>query len=241
LIERGLRVTNWGGSVSRTVSECTLLLILGAMRRVSAWSISMHLDRKWKDRDTVVTQSLFGRSVGIHGFGLIAQKLVPLLRPFGVSISVYSPNVPEALLAEHGVTRCASLEELFSQNDVLVELAAYTPQNHHVITENLLRLIRPGGVFVNVGRGAVVEETALVRVARDGQIQVALDVYEQEPLSAESPLRGLTNVLLLPHLGGPTKDRRRDSGEFALANLRRYYAGQPLEAEVTLEVYDRAT
>jgi phosphoglycerate dehydrogenase-like enzyme len=241
LVERGLHITNWGPSVSRTVAECTLLLILSALRRASFWSRVMHLEKGWKDKRTLVTQSLFGRRVGIHGFGMIAQETVPLIRPFGVPISVYSPSVPDSLLESAGVQRCDSLDALFSENDVIIELAALTPENYHIVDEKLLRRIPRDGVFVNIGRGAVVDENALARVAAEGDLQIALDVFETEPLPAESPLRGLPNVTLLPHLGGPTKDRRRDSGEFALDNLERYLAGEPLESEITLDVYDRST
>lgn len=241
LIERGLKVTNWGGSISRTVSECALLLILSALRRSSYWTMAMHLEGRWKDKYKVVTESLFGRTVGFHGFGAIARELVALLRPFGVRISAYSPNVTDDVFAHYGVERSDSIEGLFAGNDILVELAASTPQTFHSVNESILRLIRPGGVFVNVGRGAVVDEAALARVAAEGNIQVALDVFEVEPLPVDSPLRGLSNVTLLPHLGGPTKDRRRDCGLLGFENLQRYAQGRPLEAEVSLEVYDRAT
>ena len=137
--------------------------------------------------------------------------------------------------------RLASLEELFAESDVVVELAAATPENYHVVTENHLRMIPEGGVFVNVGRGCVVDKDGLLRVAREGRLQIALDVFEQEPLPADSPLRGLPNVTLLPHLGGPTRDRRRDAGALALKNLRAFLSGEPLDAVVTLEVYDRSS
>jgi phosphoglycerate dehydrogenase-like enzyme len=241
LIERGLSVSNWGSAVSRTIAECALLLTLSALRRTSHWAIAMHRDGKWKDKSEVVTESLFGRSVGIHGFGRIAQQLVPLLRPFGVSISAYEPGMPDKTFIQQDVARCNSLEELFSHHDIVIELAAYTSENHHVISEALLSRIRPGGIFVNVGRGAVVDELALIRVAQQGVLQVALDVYEVEPLPQDSPLRGLPNVTLLPHIAGPTKDRRRDAGELALLNLERYVNKQPLDAEVTVEVYDRTS
>jgi phosphoglycerate dehydrogenase-like enzyme len=87
----------------------------------------------------------------------------------------------------------------------------------------------------------VVDEAALIRVAREGKIQIALDVFEQEPLPPGSLLRGLPNVTLLPHLGGPTRDRRRDSGQLALKNLRAFLRGEPLEAVITHDVYDRST
>lgn len=241
LLERGLRVSNWGGTISRTVAECALLLILSALRRSSYWAIAMHREGKWKEKQTLENQSLFGVKVGLHGFGLIARQLVPLLRPFDVGISAFSPSVSDDVFANHGVAKCNSLPELFSGSDVIVGLAPGTPQNHHIVNEEILRMIRPGGVFVNVGRGAVVDEAALARVAQEGKIQIGLDVFEKEPLPADSPLRGMPNVTLLPHIGGPTTDRRRDCGEFACGNLERWLAGGKIEAEVTLDIYDRAS
>src|SRR6266853_6324367 len=94
LIEQGLVVTNWGGSISATVAECTLMLILMALRRASYWAVAMHRDGAWKDR-TAMTQSLIGRRVGLHGFGVISQSLVPMLRPFTDEIAACSPRVPE--------------------------------------------------------------------------------------------------------------------------------------------------
>ena len=243
LIERGLLVTNWGGSISRTVSECGLLLILSAMRRASHWSVAMHRDGAWKNGLQTVTQSLFEKSVGFHGFGHIAQQMVPLLRPFATTISAYSPSVPDEVLAAHGVQRSASLENLFAENDVIVELAPYHAKNHHIVTEKLLRSIKPGGAFINIGRGAVVDEAAMIRVAteRQGDLQIGLDVYETEPLPADSALRGLSNVALLPHIAGPTKDRRQDTAALAVENLTRFARGEEIPDLITLDIYDRAT
>ncbi len=240
LIANGLLVTNWGNAISANVAECTLMLALMALRRASYWAVAMHREGKWKDA-TTLTQSLLGRRVGVHGFGAISQCLVPMLRPFTDQICAYSPHVPDATFARFNLRRAESLEELFSTSDVVVELAAATPENYHIITEKLLRSIPDGGLFVNVGRGMIVDEAALIRVAREGRLQVALDVYETEPLPADSLLRGLPNVTLLPHLGGPTRDRRRDCGALALKNLRAYLRGEPPEAVVSLDVYDRAT
>jgi phosphoglycerate dehydrogenase-like enzyme len=240
LLEQGVVVTNWGNSISPTVAECTLMLILMALRRASHWAVVMHREGAWKTPDTY-TQSLFGRRVGIHGFGGISQCLVPMLKPFTTQIQAYSPHVPAEVFARFGVQRQNSLEQLFVESDVVVELAAATPENYHLVNESHLRLIPDGGVFVNVGRGCVVDEAALARVAREGRLQIALDVFEEEPLPVDSPLRGLSNVTLLPHLGGPTRDRRRDAGALALKNIRAYLRGEPLDAVVTLEVYDRSS
>lgn len=240
LLNQGVLVTNWGNAIAATVAECTLMLILMALRRASYWAIAMHRDAAWKT-GAPVTQSLLGRTVGIHGFGAISQSLIPMLRPFTDRIQAFSPRVPDDILAAHGVKRVNSLEELFQNSDIVVELAAATPENYHLVKEAHLRMIPAGGVFVNVGRGCVVDEDALVRVAREGEIQIALDVFEQEPLPPDSPFRGLPNVTLLPHLGGPTRDRRRDSGALAIRNLRAFLRGEPQEAVVSLDIYDRST
>jgi phosphoglycerate dehydrogenase-like enzyme len=239
-LEGGLLVTNWGGSVSRVVAECALMLTLVCLRRAGHWMAAMRRPGVWKNARTE-TASLFGRRVGIHGFGLIARELTLLLRPFGVDIEVFAPESDPVLYAAHGACRAASLEGLFANNDVIIELAPLNPGTTGIVTERLLRLIPAGGVFVNVGRGAVVDEEALLRVAREGRIQVGLDVYATEPLPADSGLRVLPNVSLLPHLGGPTSDRCRDAGAFAQRNLRAYASGQELESVISPEVFDVST
>ena len=240
-LENGLLVTNWSSAVSRTVSECALMMALACMRRVRYWTEEMHFKGGWKN-DNTETLSLIGRRVGLHGLGLIAQELVELLKPFTRNVSAYSPSVPDSIFESLGVCRSASLEELFSQNDVIVELAALTEKTRGMVTEALLRMIPINGSFVNVGRGAVVDEAALARVAGErSDLQIALDVYAVEPLPLDSPLRGMKNVLLLPHLGGPTTDRRRDAGDHGLKNLRRYLRGEDPIDPLDLSMYDRAS
>ncbi|BET69246.1 hypothetical protein ASA1KI_41640 [Opitutales bacterium ASA1] len=239
-VERGLVVTNWGGSISRIVAEWALFHILACLRRATYWTLAMHCDGAWKDERTE-TASLFGRRVGIHGFGSIARRLVGLLAPFDCTISVFAPDVDAATEREFGIQGVDSLDVLFADCDVVVEVAPLIPETTGCITEHHLRLLRPGSVFVNVGRGAVVDENALVRVAAEGRVQFGLDVFTCEPLPVDHPLRGMANVSLTPHLAGPTTDRRRDAGAFALENLRAYAEGRPLQAVITPEVYDRST
>lgn len=239
-LEKGLLATNWGKSISRTISECALMLILCSLRRTAQWQLEMHPKDGWKTQKTRFL-SLFERRVGIHGFGAIGQALVPLLKPFNVEISAYSPSVPEDIFADLGVHKCETLEELFSGSDVLVELAPNTPKYYHSVTEELLRRLPEDGVFVNVGRGATVDEAALSRVAREGNLQVGLDVYEEEPLPEASPLRGLKNVCLLPHIGGPTIDRRQDAGKHAISIINDWLKGTSPEDAVSVQAYDRAT
>ena len=241
LIEGGLKVTNWGSVVSNTVAECSLLLILAALRRVGNWNVAMRTEGKWKSGRHPDTLSLFGRRVGLHGLGAISRELVRLLEPFNVSLAAYSPSVPDETFEKLNIRRSETLEDLFSTSDVLVELAPGKPANHNLVGEDLLRLLPEQAVFVNLGRGMVVDEDALVRVSRERGLHIGLDVYATEPLPVDSPLRGLDNITLLPHLGGPTPDRRRDCGELALQNLENYLGDKPLINLIDLNTYDRAT
>jgi SSS family solute:Na+ symporter len=236
-LEGGLVVTNWGGAISRVVAECALMLTLAALRRCGHWIPAMHGAGAWKE-GRAETASLFGRKVGLHGFGRVARQMIPLLQPFGVEIGICAPETDPGLYAAHGASRVATLEALFSDHDVIIEVAPLNAATAGIITESLLRRIRPGGVFVNVGRGGVVDEAALARVARENRILIALDVYAAEPLATHSELRGLPNVILLPHLAGPTTDRQRDAGEMSLRNLRAYAEGRGLEAVITPEIFD---
>lgn len=241
-LERGLLVTNWGGSISRTVAEAALFHILACLRNAPHWAIAMHQPgvAAWKNGRTD-SRSLFCRSVGIHGFGPVARELVGLLKPWNCPITAFAPDVTAELAHAYGVDRAASLDALFSQNEIIVELAPLIPATTGLITERVLRLIRPGGIFINVGRGAVVDEDALLRVAREGRISVGLDVYTTEPLPADSGFRALPKVSLTPHTAGPTIDRYPDAGAFAVKNLRALVEDRPLEAVVTPEIYDQSS
>jgi phosphoglycerate dehydrogenase-like enzyme len=239
-IAAGLIVTNWGGSISRIVAEWALFHILSCLRRATHWTLAMHARGGWKSNGSA-TASLFGRRVGLHGFGLVSRELVRLLQPFGCTISACAPDVDAATEARYGIKRAATLEELFGRNDIIVELAPLIPATTGIVTEKLLRFIPPGGVFVNVGRGAVVDEAALLRVAQEGRISLGLDVFTVEPLPPDSGFRGLPNVTLTPHLAGPTTDRRCDAGAFTLANLRAYAEDRPMHAVIDARVYDSTT
>ncbi len=240
LIEEGLLVTNWGSVISDNVAEGALFLILACLRRATNATITMHQRNGW-DLSVESPESLLDKRVGIHGFGNIAQQLTLLLKPFRCTISVYAPPVPDAILNSFSVVRENSLENLFEYNEVIVEVEALTDRTEKMIGKNLLNRVRPNGIFVNIGRGKIVKEVELVEIAKEGKIFIGLDVYSEEPLPPDSPLRGLENVFLTPHLGGPTSDRITICAEHALANIRSYQQGKPPDSLVGAREYDRMT
>ncbi len=240
-IEAGLIVTNWGGAIARTVAEAALMMILCALRRVTAYQMELHVRKGWRSPHDNEVRSLFERSVGIHGLGTISKELIRLLKPFGVRIEAYSPHAPDSDFEELGIIRQRSLRDLYAGNDVISVHASKTSENHHIVNTEILAAMKDGAVIVNTARGAVIDTEALVAELKKGRIQAAMDVFEKEPLPPDHPLRGMENCLLLPHCGGPTPDRQVDMGRQGLRNLKRYIAGEPLDAVITPAKYDLIT
>jgi phosphoglycerate dehydrogenase-like enzyme len=240
-LERGGSVTNWGTRAAAAVAEHALLLGLAALRNLAAWPSYLQQAPETRSIEQLNTRSLFGRRVGLHGFGAIARELVSLLRPFRPSMAAYSAGVPAAIMEELGVESCPSLEALFARSDVVFGCEALTPATAGSVTAAVLAAMPDGGVFVNVGRGRIADENALLREAGSGRIRVAVDVLTHEPVDPASPWLHTANVLVSPHIAGPTLDQYPEFGVHALRNLRRFLAGEPLEALVTCESYDRST
>lgn len=239
-LERGLLVTNWGTSISRVVAESGLMMILCALRSVALHQENMHHRGSWRSPDWS-ERSLFGRRVGLHGFGRVAQELVRLLKPFGVPVISYSPGTPRRVFDEFNVRSCTSLAELFANSEVFVEVAALNAQTEGIVGRDLLRLLPEGAAFVNIGRGKIVRTDDLIAVALERKLRVCLDVFEKEPLPPDSPLRRLPEFLLMPHQSGPTLDRFVDAGNFALRQIRAFVKGEPVETVVTAEIWDAST
>lgn len=239
-LERGGRVSNWGGLAARSVAEHALLLGLAALRDLPAWKPVLETPRQSRVWDSVRTRPLRGSRVGLHGFGAVARTLVELLRPFDVQICAYSAGVPDELMRDAGVTPVQALVDAFKGRDIVFDCEALTPQTQGSVTAEVLAALPDGAVFVNVGRGRVIDEPALVREASSGRIRVAVDVMSSEPAQADSPLVR-AGALVSPHVAGPTVAEYPVLGDHALANVRRFLEGRPLDAVVTIESYDRST
>lgn len=240
-LEQGGVVTNWGATVSPQVAEHGLLLALAALRHTARWRSFIARPAGERRIEELETRTLFQRRIGLHGFGSVARALVPLLQPFGAEVTAYSAGVPPELMRAAGVRPAASLDELFAGSEVLFECEALTPATEQSVTASLLARLPDDAVFVNIGRGRIVDEAALLREAAARRVRVALDVVALEPLTFGSPFVSLPDVILSPHIAGPTTDRYHQCGAFALANLRAFLAGAVPPAAISLAGYDRAT
>lgn len=242
LVERGLVVSNWGTCLSRYVAEAALALLLAALRNQTAHQFDMHIGRGWRtDLGILFNRSLFNLRLGMHGYGAIAREFAPLVAPFSPRLQAFDPFANREEAAKHGVEFVETMEELFSGNDAIVDFCALTKETRGIVTEKLLRLLPRGGVFVNVARGAIVDEQALAGLVAEGHLKVGLDVFAREPLPADSPLRGLPNATMTPHTSGKVTGAHAIAGQFGIANLHRYLQGRSLEGSISLAQYDRMT
>ncbi|HWL14745.1 MAG TPA: hydroxyacid dehydrogenase [Opitutus sp.] len=240
-LQRGGIVTNWGDNVATQVAEHGLLLALSALRNAAHWRAFIARPPATRRIEELATRTLFGRRVGIHGFGAVARALLPLLAPFSVSLSAYSAGVPSELMRAAGVEPRASLAELFKGADVLFECEALTPATAHSVSAEILGALPDDAVFVNIGRGDLVDDAALQREVAAGRLRVALDVVADEPVTRASPYVTSGAVTLSPHIAGPTLDRYPHCGAHALEQLRTFLRGERPAAALSLAAYDRAT
>jgi len=234
LYDRGIRVISGNELYAESVAEGTLAYILTALRRI------LFFDKKVQENQWFVgmdrrNKGLFDRHVGLVGFGAIPRHLIGMLKPFRVKIWVYDPFVSDDDLQSYGIERAPSLEAIFSECDIVSNHLPLKQETHHLVNADLLSKMRPGSLFVNTGRGSTVDENALEDILLKGEISAAIDVFEMEPLPADSRLRSLDNVLLIPHMGGPTMDRHEPIGLAMAADCKNFLEGKPLTYEITKE------
>jgi len=234
-----LLVSNWGPAGARPVAEGAMMMLLAGLR--NAWPIqkAMHQEKGWPRH--LAGKSLFGLKVGMHGLGIIAQEQVKLMQPWQPKISAYSPHVPDEVFTQLGVRRVTSLKALYAENEAVCIHASKTPENFHIVNAEILRAMPDGALLVNTARGAIIDEDALIAELKTGRISAALDVFEKEPLPPDSPLRGLDNCLLFPHVAGTTPSHSGGIADYALANLKRYLSGEPVKSVIPPERYDLMT
>jgi len=230
VLHAGILISNWADATSRSVAEAALMMILGLLRRCGETQFEMHMRGGWKLPKGI--EGLFFQRVGLFGFGSVARELTGMLSGFQCKISAFDDYAGTADMERLGVEPLSSLEDLFRLNRIVSIHAADIQRNHHRIDEKLLGMLEQGAKLVNTARGGIIDSAALVAALKSGVIDAALDVYEEEPLPSDSPLRGLENCLLFPHQGGPTPDRRIDMGRFGVENIRHYLRGEKVKGIV---------
>ena len=217
-------------SLSPLVAEFALAMILNLLRdipdRVAAVRRGEWWDG-WEDVRGFTAGGLAGRSVGLAGFGAICRRLAELLAPFGCTVSAYDPFVSGAVLAAAGVLPAASLAELAAGSEIFVVGIPVTPATRGVVDRETIEALPRGSLLVLASRMGVVEQEALWRRTRAGELRAAIDVFEPEPPPTDSPIRTDVNVLPTPHIGGNTAYANRLCFRLACLEAVRVVHGEP--------------
>jgi len=202
---RGIRTVDTTHGSSYPVAEWALALILISLRNGGEHFRKIIRHEEYRNRQEGWPPSrLQGKKVGLIGGGHIARRLITYLEPFGCDIRVHDPYLPKVVAEVLGFL-LTSLDFVLAESEVVVCLAPLTPATRRMIGQRELDLLRPGSVFVNVSRGAIVDPDALIARLRRGDIVAGLDVFDPEPIPADSPIKDLPNVFLSPHIAGANR------------------------------------
>ena len=244
LFDTAVEFTTASGVHAIPIAEWVIAQVLALGRRVP-WQLEWQRKGLWppdKEKWSLfVSDELWGRTIGILGYGSIGRQVARLACAFGMRVLamqrgsnhrdhgyvVPGSGDPEGALPERFYPPDRLLD-LLAQSDVVVLGVPLTEQTRGMIDERALRAMKPNALLINVARGGVVDEQALVRALREHWIGgAALDVFEEEPLPAGHPLKSLPNVVLAPHASGLTGPARRNLYVGTLRNIDNFAAGQP--------------
>lgn len=224
---RGIRIAVASPAFARPVAEYALALALDLMRGVTRSDRAFRRgEERYGWRGNVGVDSLFGADVGLIGFGGIARALLPLIRPFGCHVSAFDPWLPASVMAEHAV-QSASLTDVLARSRIVFVLAASTADNRHLIGAVELARIQRGAGLILLSRADVLDFAALHDALEAGHIEAAIDVFPNEPIAADDPLRRCEFAILSSHRAGGLDSALKTIGEMAVDDLELVLRGLP--------------
>lgn len=224
---RGIVVTNIPAYSTSSVAQMVFAHILNITQRVGHYAEENSKGR-WTNNadfcywDTDLVE-LDGKKMGIVGFGNIGQATARIAQAFGMEVLLYTSKEQSAL--PQGMRKVA-LDELFAESDVISLHCPLTPDTKEMVNAERLKLMKPGAILVNTGRGPLVNEQDLADALNEGRIAAAgLDVLSVEPANVDNPLLGAKNCFITPHIAWATKEARTRLMQIAVQNLKSYQEG----------------
>jgi phosphoglycerate dehydrogenase-like enzyme len=231
-IASAITLTNGRSTFAAPVAEHVMALILALARQLPAcqsyqarhtWGQQALWDARPRPRE------LKGATLGLVGLGSIGAEVLLRTKAFGMNVIAVRAHASKPAEGVATVYGPRDLDKLLAQSDFVVLVAPVTTDTTRLINAERLAQMKPGAYLINVGRGALIEEAALVKALQTKQITgAALDVFEEEPLPESSPLWALENLLITPHCAGFIENLWERHLELISENLRRYLAGEPL-------------
>ncbi|HZN02318.1 MAG TPA: phosphoglycerate dehydrogenase [Candidatus Polarisedimenticolia bacterium] len=236
---RGIVVMNAAGENTISAAEHTMSMILALARRIPAADRSMRAG-KWERGSAFLGIELFGKTLGILGVGKVGREVAARARAFGMQVLGYDPVLTAEAAARAGV-EAARLDDVVERADVLTLHLPLTDETRHLLNAERIARCRKGVRIVNVARGGVIDEAALVAALQSGQVAgAALDVFEHEPPTG-SPLLGLDSVVLTPHLGASTQEAQEKVAARSAEQVAAYLKDGTVTNAVNAEGVDART
>jgi D-3-phosphoglycerate dehydrogenase len=222
---RGVLVRNTPDANTISVAEIVFGMLLSLERHLASAAADLRQGR-W-EKSKYGGREIFGRTMGVIGFGRIGREVANRARAFGMPVLVFDELVRKGPSGFEWV-RHVERDQLLRESDVVTLHVPLTDKTRHSISTRELALMKPDAVLVNASRGGVVDETALHQALTSGELRAAaIDVFEREPAPADHPLLRLPNVLALPHLGASTSEAQRRAGTDAATALLEALATLP--------------
>ena len=224
---KGISVTNTPDVLTEDTADMAMALMVAVPRRLveGAEMIRHGSFRGWSPTH-MLGHRLYGKRLGIIGMGRIGTAVARRARGFGMAIHYHNRRrLRPELEAEVEATYWESLDQMLARMDMISIHCPHTPATFHLLSERRLKLLKPTSYLINLARGEIVDEDALVRMLQEGKLAGAgLDVFEHEP-AVNPKLLGMKNVILLPHMGSATIEGRIDMGEKVIINIKTFVDG----------------
>lgn len=237
LYDQGVTVCSANAVLAKYVAEGILGYALAGLREIPALDAAIKAGG-WRD-GAADLRTLHDATVGFVGLGDVGRNLLELLEPFDVDVLLYDPYVSDAEVDGYENVERADLEEVLRSADVTSIHAPKTEETIHMIDADRLGQLADGALLINAARGEIVDQDALVEELRTGRISAVLDVYREEPIPDDSPLRSLDNAILMPHVAGhPSRYHMPDT---VIDEIERFAEGRPLEHTIPRERYEGMT
>ena len=230
-LPKGIPVTNGGGMHAHSVAAHAMTLLLAVMRRLND-CMAARPQRRWiRDEVHSSLSTTRGKTMALIGLGAIGLDIARKAKAFDMKVIAVSRQTRAANVDE--IRPREQLHATLSEADVVMVATSYDATTHHMIDAAALAAMKPGAILVNIGRGALIDQPALIAALQTGPLSAAgLDVTEVEPLPAESPLWDMPNVVLTPHIAGAGADNNDALYDVVSHNLTLVLAGKPFDRVV---------
>lgn len=222
--ERGIKIVDAAGRNAVAVAELTIGMMITLSRRICQAEQFVRAG-KFNSWDALFATELIngwelaGKNLGLIGMGIIGKEVARRAQAFDLSVVAFDPFVPEKEMWIYGVT-ASGLEDLLTKSDIISIHCKLSPDTEGLLGKKELALLHPGAILVNTARAGIIDQEAFLDMMQEGRIAgAAIDVYWEEPLPLDSPLLGLPNILMTPHIGGSTVEVEQRTGDLVVTRV----------------------